>query len=223
MDLIVQLKHIEVFQKLPDADQVILSKSARRRNLKPGEYLCHQGDIWRYVFWMATGKLRWAMLSAGGREHVLFHINADQLFWAHSFFDEQPMPASLSAVERSLVYLWHVDDIKTVLFRNPEVLWEVNKLQIAIMRRARQVIYGLAFQPVAGRLANLLLDRFRGKDESTQERDLSLSEIAATVATSPEVVCRLLHQFQEDGILEVTRTTITLCDKTSLEELVELG
>ena len=222
MDLSAQLKHIDILQKLPDNDQTTLVQSARRRSLKPGEYLCHQGDVWRYVFWMATGKLRWAMLSAGGREHVLFHIDAGKLFWAHSLFDEQPMPASLSAVERSLIYLWHADDIQVVLYRNPEVLWEVNRHLVGIMRQARQVIYGLAFQPVAGRLAHLLLDRFRGKDESTQERDLSLSEIAATVATSPEVVCRLLHQFQEDGILEVTRTTITLRDQTSLEDLVEM-
>jgi hypothetical protein len=53
------------------------------------------------------------------------------------------------------------------------------------------------------------------------ERDLTLNDIAAIVASSPEVVCRLLHQFQADGILEVTRAHITLHDLQALETLVE--
>ena len=89
------------------------------------------------------------------------------------------------------------------------------------MRQAREIIYGLAFQPVAGRLAALLLDRFSHPEDNAVERDLTLPDIASRVASSPEVVCRILHQFQEEGILEVTRATITLNNSSALKELVE--
>jgi len=89
------------------------------------------------------------------------------------------------------------------------------------MRKAREIIYGLAFQPVAGRLASLLLDRFADPGDTSVERDLTLSAIASRVASSPEVVCRVLQQFQTEGVLEVTRATITLFDRGALEGLVE--
>ena len=88
------------------------------------------------------------------------------------------------------------------------------------MRRAREIIYGLAFQPVAGRLAKVLLDRY-GQQQMPAGRDMTLSEIAAMVASSPEVVCRLLHSFQNDGILEITRAQITLHDNEALQKLLE--
>jgi len=50
---------------------------------------------------------------------------------------------------------------------------------------------------------------------------LTLNAIASRVASSPEVVCRVLHQFQEEGVLDVTRATITLHDRSALEHMVE--
>jgi len=66
-----------------------------------------------------------------------------------------------------------------------------------------------------------LLERFSAPADKSVQRDLTLSAIAARVAASPEVVCRILHQFQSDGVLEVTRATITLFDREALEGLVE--
>ncbi len=48
---------------------------------------------------------------------------------------------------------------------------------------------------------------------------MTLEEIATVLATSPEVVCRLLYQFQTDGILKITRTQISLEDQLALEKL----
>ena len=92
-------------------------------------------------------------------------------------------------------------------------------MQVDTMRKAREIIYGLAFKPVAGRLAKFLLDRSR--ENELIQRDLTLSEIASMVASSQEVVCRLLYQFQEDGILEVSRASITLQDRKALEMLIQ--
>ena len=100
-------------------------------------------------------------------------------------------------------------------------MWEVTGLLTRIMRRAREIIYGLAFQPVASRLAGYLLDNLRDAEQDTFEREMTLEDIAAVLATSPEVVCRLLYQFQADEILKVNRTQITLQDRAALQDLVE--
>lgn len=216
-----KLSRIPVFNKLPEAECATLLRQARHQQLQPGDYLCHQGDIWPSVVFLADGELRWVMLAASGREHVLFTVQQDQAFWGHSLFDDQPMPASLLATKTTDAYLWPRAAIYPVLMNHPQAMWEITQMHVGMMRRAREIIYGLAFQPVAARLANLLLDNFNEQGAAAMERDLTLSDIAAMVASSPEVVCRLLHRFQADGILEVTRAHITLHDLDALMNLVE--
>ena len=216
-----RLCQIRVFDKLPESICLTLMKRARRLHLRPNEFIFHQEDIWPNVIFLASGELRWAMLSVSSREHVVFMVRSDEVFWGHSFFDDKPMPASLMATKEAEAYLWPREVILPILMENSEALWEVAKIQVEMMRRAREIIYGLAFQPVAARLAQLLLDSFYEPGKTAVERDLTLNDIAAIVASSPEVVCRQLHQFQADGILEVTRAHITLHNRGALTHMVE--
>ena len=215
------LEQAEVLGKLPDAARAELAKLAARKEIPRGEFLCRQGDVWTYALLVASGKMRWTMLSAGGQEHTLLVIDPGSVFWAHSLFDDEPMPASLAAIKDSVVYVWHRDAILPILYRYSESLWEINRTLIRTMRRAREIIYGLAFQPVAGRIANLLLNESRN-DSKIVERDWSLDELATMVASTPEVVCRVLHQFADAGLLGITRTRITLLDRDGLERLVKM-
>jgi CRP/FNR family transcriptional regulator len=218
----LRLSQIRVFNQLPETACLDLMKHARHLRLQSGEFICHQGDVWPNVIFLTKGELRWGMISLGGREQVLFMLYPDDVFWGHSLFDDEPMPASLAATKETEAYFWPRDVILPVLFRHPEAMWEITKIQVETMRRAREIIYGLAFRPVANRLANLLLDSFQEQGRTAVERDLTLNDIAAIVSSSPEVVCRLLHRFQADGILEVTRAHITLRDMDALAQMVEI-
>ena len=219
--LAARLQQADVFGRLSWADRADLERLATRRKVAPGEYICRQGDVWPNVAFISSGEVRWLLTSAGGQEYVLSTLGAGSTFLGHSLFDGEPMPASLLATEVTDTFLWTRSEIVPILYRNPEAMWEIPRLQVRSMRRAREIIYGLAFQPVAGRLAHLLLDRFAAPELSSVERDLTLSEISSMVASSPEVVCRLLHQFQEDGILRITRAQITMQDRQALQRLAE--
>jgi hypothetical protein len=87
---------------------------------------------------------------------------------------------------------------------------------------AREIVYGLAFQPVAGRLAKLVLTQFPLREKESCERSITLAAIAARVASTPEVISHVLHQFENEGILDITRASITLKDRAAMERLVEM-
>jgi CRP/FNR family transcriptional regulator len=86
------------------------------------------------------------------------------------------------------------------------------------MERASSIVEGLAFQPVAGRLARLLLEHYGGVDGPTA-RDLSLEEMAAHVGSTREMVCRMLYRFSDDRLIDITRTEFTLIDHNGLGQL----
>lgn len=213
------LSQADVFNKLPRSECYDLAKMATCCRLGKGEFLCYQGSIWPNVVFITVGELRWVILSPGGKEFVPFAWGPGTVFWSHSLFDDLPMPASLRSSQPSEIYWWPREVVLPVLYRNPLAMWEITRTLVRVMRQSREIIHGLAFKPVAGRLAKLLLDHYSGQRETFLERDLTLREMADMTATRPEVVSRVLHEFRERGILQLTRESIIICDAMLLKEL----
>jgi len=59
------------------------------------------------------------------------------------------------------------------------------------------------------------------RDSLLAERDLTLDQIAAMISSTPQVVCRVMYQFQEDGLVELSRATIKLLDPAGLKTISE--
>jgi CRP-like cAMP-binding protein len=212
----------KVFNQFPPELLVEIARRGIHRKLSSGEYLCHQGEIWPSIVMVTSGRLRWVMLSVSGKEHQLFALEPGEIFWAHSLFDDQPMPASLLADKKVDALVWPRDVILPYLKRHPEAMWEVTGLLTQIMRQAREIIYGLAFQPVAVRLARYLLSELKDPEQDTLEREMTLEDMASALASTPEVVCRLLYQFQSDGMIKIDRTQIEFQNLQALKQLVDL-
>jgi CRP-like cAMP-binding protein len=89
------------------------------------------------------------------------------------------------------------------------------------MQRASVIVEELAFQPVSGRLARLLLDDFETSGDAAIARRLTLDEMAARVGTTREMVCRALYRFADKKLIDVTRTEFALTDKDGLRRMAE--
>ena len=86
---------------------------------------------------------------------------------------------------------------------------------------ASEIVAKLAFQPVAGRLARLLMDQTGNAGTAHQHRDLTLDEMAARIGSTREVVSRFLHRFSDDGIISITRTDFSINDPQKLKDLAQ--
>jgi CRP/FNR family transcriptional regulator len=209
------------FRELSQQERKAFMDQAISKKLEPNGFLNHQGEVWPYLVYVLEGQLRWMMLASTGRTHVLTHVEENGLFWAHSIFDEKPMPASLQARVPAKVLLWHRDDILPILMANSAAMWQVTRSLVRLMRRAREIIYGLSFQPVFIRLADFLLEQMRAEGAGTISRDYTLEEMAGLLGTSPEVVCRMLYRFQEDGLIKVDRTSFAVVDRDGLRKVLD--
>lgn len=214
------LSEAEVFNQLTSKERAELSRLAVRRSLKKGDVLSHQGDDWPYVLYIASGALRSVIHSPDGRSYVVSLWEKGTVFWAHTIFDQKPMPSTLEAARATHLYQWNGEEILQTVLRNQAATRALLRRQTSLIRKRRENIYNLAFNPVASRLAKLIIDKFIASDAPTVQRDLTLNDMAEMVATSPEVVCRLLYQFQDAGAIVVNRASITLQDRNALESLI---
>lgn len=217
--LFALLEHAEILGKFTTSQKERLAAFAVRRALERHETLFLQGDDWRNVLLIASGKLRSVIHAPDGRSYVVSTWGEREEFWAHTLFDSEPMPSTLEAVQESVIYQWDGEQVLNILFENHDAIRALVGRQIKLIRKRRETIFDLAFHPVTNRLAKLLLEQVPVSETSAQ-RDLTLDQIASMVASSPEVVCRTLYQLQRDGLLHVTRASITLQDRDALEHLV---
>lgn len=218
-DLVNLLNNADVLGKFSISQRQRLVSLAVRHILKRGEYLYWQGDLWSNVFFIAAGRMQSVIYSSDGRSFVVSAWEEGSDFWGHSLFDGEPMPSTMEAVQDSVIYTWDGEDVLQILFESPDAIRALLRRKTQMIRKRRETISDLAFQPVTGRLAKLLLERVPASEVSA-DRDLTLDQIASMVASSPEVVCRTLYQLQKNGLLQVTRASITLHDRDALKRLV---
>ncbi len=208
-----------VFSKLIAREQALLADGAQEKTFKKDEFVCWQGEVWPYVAYIASGRLEWAMLSPEGRRQVVFTLHPCEVVWGHSVVDGLSMPASLEVREDAALYLWERDVILPIIQKNAQAAWDVSNILIQYMRNVREVVYGFAFHPVAGRLARLLLTHYKPVDGQPAPRNLSLDQMADTVGTTRELVSRTLHRFADEGLIRVNRVEFAFLDRERLESL----
>jgi CRP/FNR family transcriptional regulator, dissimilatory nitrate respiration regulator len=211
-----------VFASLDETVRIQLVKLAVRRELKKGERLAMQGDVWEYLFLVAKGELDAVKVSGEGRNLLVTTFGIQELFWGLAFFQDQaPLLVTLEAPCPTLVYLWSRQDTKALFIEHGRMSWELCLLMIQRMQRASAILEEMAFQPVAGRLARLLLDQYKSAGDGAIARQLTLDEMAARIGTTREMVCRVLYRFADKNLIDVKRTEFLLTDKAGLGRIAE--
>ncbi len=215
-----KLANNDVFSYLSTRDHEELARLAFHKSYRKGQYVCMQDDIWDSALYITSGKLGWVMLSPDGKRQVVFRMGAGSVVWGHSLFDGEPMPAALEVMEDCKVCVWKGDAIVPILSHNVDAVWAITRKLVKTMRKVRDVVYGFAFHPVAGRLAHLLLNHYKSVDGQAAPRDMTLDEMAHTVGSTRELVSKTLHQFAGEGMIEISRVEITFTDRGKLQNLI---
>jgi CRP-like cAMP-binding protein len=212
-----------IFSHLDSAGKNTLSEMAIARRYPKGGWITHHGDIWPYFFIVESGKINAIKESSMGRSLNVLTLERGDVLWGLAFFQEEvPMPVGLAADEDSQIYLWSQDRLQPFLLENGRLSWELARLMVLRMQHASDIVEELAFQPVTGRLARLLLELYGETVEDYVARDLTLDEMAARIGTTREMVCRQLYHFADEGAIHINRTEFMISNREHLERLAGL-
>ena len=208
-----------LFSSLSQAELNYLSSKAIQRKLKKGEYLVMQGDHWPYIFLVKDGAIVAEKGSLDGRTFIAATFKVGEVFWGLDFFiDNTMMPANLFVHEDSEIIQWSRVDLMPLIESNGLFSWEICKLVVSRIQYASEVHETLTFQPIAVRLARLLMSISASEQQLSIERNLTLDEMAARIGTTREMVCRLLYRFSDEGIISISRTEFNITDNEKLSK-----
>lgn len=207
-----------IFSSLDRSQREILEHTAIARNYLEGAFVTYYGDIWPYLFVVINGKLNAVKESREGRSLIVSTFGTGDMFWGLAFFYEDAhMPVSLEVIESARLLLWSREQILPVIFANGRFSWELSRLMVERMQHASAMVEELAFQPLTGRVARLLLEQFPTSQDIVP-RHLTLDEMASRVGTTREMVCRILYRFAEAGAIQINRTEFVFTDRGILDE-----
>lgn len=219
-DLALLFDQNPVFAVLSEEKKDLVKKEAISKRFVKGEFLAIDGDIWPYMFLITKGRIKALKSSMEGRNLVVTTFNEGDIFWGLAFFYESmPMLVSLEVAENTSIILWSAESLIPILKSEGAAAWELSRLMVYKMMRASEILEEMTFQPVAGRLAKLLMETARDQANGPVTRSLTLDEMAARIGSTREMVCRFLHQFADDGIIDITRTEFRVMDSKRLAKV----
>lgn len=208
-----------LFATFSDRDLADLALNSNHKAYRDQEILVLQEEVWPYLFLIADGKIDAIKESAEGRSFIATSLKAGDIFWGLAFFiEDAPMPVLLQAKEATQIYIWSREYMVPIIQKHGDMSWRLCQVMISRMQLASAIVEDLAFQPVMGRLAGLILSEFSDAEDEFKSRELTLEEMASRIGTTREMVCRHLYRFAEKGAIQIKRTELRITDRKMLEK-----
>ena len=222
MELILLLSKNVPFSYLSEEKLKDVQRMAISRNFLKGEFVTHREDVWPYLLFVQTGEFHAIKESGQGRSFVIETFHSGDIFWGLSLFeDEKPNPMAIQAAEDGKLLLWNKEQIQKIISDDPQFAWGVFGLLAKKMGRASEIVEDVVFRPLPSRLANLLLHQFENAGDGFVSRELTLDDMAARIGSTREMVCKLLYQFSDKGIIDIHRTEFRINKRDELQSIVE--
>jgi CRP-like cAMP-binding protein len=197
---------VSLFEGLPPADRVAISRASTLRSYRRGERIVTQGQPGDSFFLLIKGRVSVSILSPEGREVVLSTLSAGDHFGEMALLDDAPRSATVTAAERSDLAVVTREAFFDLLKGNFVLIRALLSTFSRRLRHANATIEGLASLDVKGRLARYFRDlaEERGRKAGggwTVVVRPSQREIADTIGSSRETVSRTMSQLSRENLI----------------------
>jgi len=223
------LRRVEIFASLEDRELEKLLDVTTTKRVAPKEVLFHKGDPGNQLYGVVSGRLKVLSTSGDGKEVVFALSGPGDVIGEVAVMDSNPRSATVVALEASELLTLHRRDLIPFLERHPKVAIHVATVLAKCVRDLSQHTEDAQFMPLQSRMAKKVLrlaDVYGKKLEGgaiSIEIRLSQQDLADLVGTTRESVNKQLKGWEEQGIVELGRSHITVTDRDALGELSDMG
>ncbi len=217
MALTNSLRNIPLFAHLRDADIERIQGFARQRSYPKNSVIVFEEDPGDSLYVVLNGQVKVVLIGEDGREVILSTPSNGDFFGEMSLIDDQPRSAHVIAMEDSQLLVLRREDFHQCLAAMPGIAIGLLRAMCKRLRQADDKIGGLVLLDVPGRVARLLLEMADEGDGEHITKRVTHHLIAQMIGSSRETVSRTMRILIDQGLIEVTRSRITLLNREVLE------
>ncbi|SBS33922.1 Transcriptional activator protein Anr [Marinomonas spartinae] len=201
-------------------DQII----ERKRPLKKGEVLFHQGQPFNSVFAVRTGTLKTFNITSSGEEQITGFYCPSELVGL-SGIDDNTYPISAKALETTTVCEIPFSHLENLSSQIPSLKHQVFKVMSRKIGDDQQMMVLLGKKNADEKVASFLLNlsnRFKKRGYSATSFRLSMSrgEVGNYLGLAVETVSRVITRFQKNELIQVDGKEISIIDLPEMQKLV---
>lgn len=177
-----------------------------------------EGHFLQHAIFILKGTVRIYKISEQGREITLYRIENGQscVLMMASIMGETEYEASVSIETQSELLLIPADVFRAWMDRYKPLRQFIYKQFIDRITAVTNLLENVAFKPIQLRLANFLLE---AASETSSTLNITHDQLAVELGTAREVVSRTLKEFQNKGILALSRGKIRILDQMTLNKI----
>ncbi|RJR15620.1 MAG: Crp/Fnr family transcriptional regulator [Nitrospiraceae bacterium] len=197
------LKKTEIFASLTDKEMEQVINKMVVKQFKKSETILYEEDTSEYMYIILLGKVKAVRTTEDGKEIILAMHKSGSFFGEMSLIDGKTAPASVIALEDSLIAIISRKDFFSIIFLHNKVTSNLLKILCSRLRRCWDTIQLLNFNNALHRTKMLLLMLIDDYGEKTAEGTtlhikLTHQDISNMTGLTRESVTRVIDKLQKN-------------------------
>jgi CRP-like cAMP-binding protein len=212
------VRTLPFFDALKDESIERLLESAVRKEFLAEEIVIFEDDPPSGFYVVEMGWLKSTKLSLDGQEQILDIFGPKQMLNAINIFSDNLRIATVTALEPSVLWFFPGNTLLSVMKGNPDIANSIIRMMVNRIQFLVNKVEDMALRTVDSRLANYLVTHHQ--DELIERRRWATQAyMAAQIGTTTDVINRHFRNFEQEGLIQISRRQIKLIDLPKLKIL----
>lgn len=218
------LNEIPLFENLAREYVKALSSIVVEKDVPKNYPVFFEGDEANGFYVVMSGKVKIFKLSFEGKEQIIHIFGPGEPFGEVPVFEGSLFPAHAQSLEKSRLLFFPRTEFVALIEANSALALSMLAVLCRRLRSMTSMIEELSLKEVPGRIATyLLLLRERSGNSNQLVLDITKSQLASLIGTTPETVSRILTKLVQEGFVELDGARITISDHAALEMIASEG
>ncbi len=202
------LKKIELFSSLTEKELIDVSNNLAIRKFKKNEIILCEDDTNKSMYIILTGRVKVIQITEDGKEIILAMHNSGDFFFLLSLIDNKTVPATVLAIEDSIIAFLSKEDLFNLLYTHRKALNCLLQILCSRLRASWFDIKMLNFKDASQRIKILLLKLshdYGVKNDKGLILNIKLThqEMADMTGMTRETVTRVISKWQKNGEISI--------------------
>lgn len=197
-----------------------LSAENETRHFAAKDVIYSEGQHSRNLYFIASGKVKIFKTNEWGKEFITAILKQGDFFGYHALIAENPHEESAVALEDTEISFIPKEDFFMLLHSNNDFSAHFIKMLSRNSLEHEEQLLNLAYNSVRKRVAQTLLALLNQLQKNHKtEFSILRTDLANLVGTASETISRILGEFKNEGLIDLTRGKIIILDIPRLEKI----
>ena len=204
------LEQTQLFSDLTAEERLSVAGRIAIREFRKGQIILLEEDTNKYMYSVLSGEIKVFYTTEEGKESIVAFHGVGESFGEISLIDQQTIPATVVAVQRSVVLIISRDDFFEIIKSQPKVMHKLLLLLTGRLRLAWNQVRMLHFKDASYRVMTSIKDLSVERGEPVPEGvllklRLTHQNIADMTGLTRETVTRIIDKWKKQGLLSIDK------------------